>query len=360
VQTLSGHVVALLQELRDHGDALGRRTQTAPAEQPLGLVFSRLHSAHAIASVAAVVTRIILISTTLALAALGAAGCGGSDETAGSDRTTVVAGFYPLAYAAERIGQESVEVRNLTPVGAEPHDLELSPGDVEDVRDADVVLYLGAGFQPALEDAAEGAAGQAVDVLEGMRLLEGSAGHEDEHAGEEEGGHEEEEHGLDPHVWLDPVLYAGVVERIGDVLGRPEEAQSLAVELHTLDEELSAGLADCDRRVLVTSHEAFGYLAARYGLEQIAVTGLSPEAEPLPRDLEKVVELVRESGATTIFFETLLSPELAETVARETGAQTAALNPLEGLTSDEASSGEDYFSIMRRNLASLRDALGCR
>ncbi len=298
-------------------------------------------------------TRIILILTLGALAIAGASGCGGSSGAGGGgdggddSRLSVVAGFYPLAYAAERIGGEGVSVRNLTPAGAEPHDLELSPRDVEAVQAADVVLYLGGGFQPALEDAVEGASGLAVDLLKGLDLRHGPA---------EEGNGQ----ALDPHVWLDPLLFATMVERIGAAFGHPEEADALVSDLRALDMEMRAGLADCDRRTLVTSHAAFGYLAARYGLEQIAITGLAPEAEPSPRDLERVVDVVRDSGATTVFFETLVAPDLAETVARETGARTAVLDPLEGLTADEATAGADYFSVMRQNLAALREALGCR
>jgi zinc transport system substrate-binding protein len=130
-------------------------------------------------------------------------------------------------------------------------------------------------------------------------------------------------------------------------------------ELKQLDAQFRTGLRACARREIVTSHAAFGYLAERYGLEQIALPGLSPEAEPSPRELERVIGEVREHGATTVFFETLVSPRLAETVARETGARTAVLNPLEGLTEEELERGEDYFSVMRANLAALRKALGC-
>jgi zinc transport system substrate-binding protein len=319
--------------------------------------------------------RTVLILTIASLAlALAAAGCGGSGDAAGDSpgasadgsaetiaagqQLDVVAGFYPLAYATEVIGGDSVSVENLTPPGVEPHDLELSARDVERVQAAGLVLYLGESFQPALEDAATGASGQAVDLLEGLELREGAGGEEgDEHEGDE---HEGEELGADPHVWLDPTLYASIAERIGELLGRQEQAAELAAELAGLDQELAAGLADCERRVLVTSHAAFGYLAARYGLEQLSVTGLSPEAEPSPSDLENVVAAVRESGATTVFAETLVSPELAETVAREAGAEIAVLNPLEGLTEEEQEAGADYFSVMRDNLAALRSGLGCR
>ena len=268
------------------------------------------------------------------------AGCG-SDEGTARGRVSVAAAFYPLAYAAEEIGGNQVEVRNLTPPGAEPHDVELTARDVERVRAADVVLYLGSGFQPSFERAVDGADEKTIDLLEGLHLL----------ASEE---------GVDPHVWLDPLRYAEQARRIGDALGRQKPAARFAERLRKLDADFKRGLARCTRREIVTSHAAFHYLADRYELEQIGLTGVSPEAEPTARDLERIVREVDRSGATTIFFETLVSPRLAETVARETGARTAVLNPLEGLSQEEVDQGEDYFSVMRENLVALRQALGCR
>lgn len=294
-------------------------------------------------------SRTILVLILLA-AALG--GCGGDGGAEAEDRTEVIAAFYPLAWAAERVGNEGVQVRNLTQPGTEPHDLELSPRDVEDLRSADIVLYLGSGFQPAIEDALEGAGGEAVDLLAGQKLLAGEA-HEDEH---EDGDGDER----DPHVWLDPTRMSEIAARIAEALGAAASADELKAELQTLDEDFRRGLADCRRRELVTSHAAFGYLARRYMLEQVPITGLSPEVEPTPQELEDAVDHVRESGATTIFFETLISPRLAETVARETGAETAVLDPIEGLAQDDLDRGADYLSVMRENLASLRRGLGCR
>jgi zinc transport system substrate-binding protein len=282
-----------------------------------------------------IVILILTFACGLTLAACGKSVEGGST---GSGKETVVAAFYPLAFAASEIGGDSVDVKNLTPPGAEPHDLEVSPQDVAEVRDADLVLLLGHGFQPQLEDAA----GNADNVA----LLLDTPGL-DVHSNE------------DPHVWLDPVRYARVVDRIGQLLGKQAAAKELEKRLADLDTEYRVGLAHCARHELVTSHEAFAYLAERYGLEQIAITGLSPEAEPEPRKLQDVVDLVRERGVTTVYFETLVSPRIAETVARETGAKTAVLDPIEGLTEEEASKGEDYFSLMRDNLSSLRAGLGC-
>jgi zinc transport system substrate-binding protein len=280
------------------------------------------------------IVRVVLILT--AMAALGA-GCGGGGSA--DDRISVAAAFYPLAYAAEEIGGDQVSVRNLTPPGAEPHDVELSARDVERIRAADVVLYLGSGFQPNFERAVEGAHGKKVDLLQGLKLVSG-------------------DEGVDPHVWLDPLRYAEQARRIGDALERP--AQAFVARLRMLDADFERGLAHCARNEIITSHAAFGYLADRYGLEQIALTGITPEAEPTARDLERIVREVERTGATTVFFETLVSPRLAETVAREAGAKTAVLNPLEGLSQEELDEGKNYFSVMRQNLATLRQALGCR
>jgi zinc transport system substrate-binding protein len=278
----------------------------------------------------------LLLLGIVATAAASGCGAGGEEEDAGG-RPSVVAGFYPLAFAAAEIGGEGVEVENVTPPGVEPHDLELSARDVQRIQEADLVLYLGGGFQPAVQEAALGS-GNPVDLLDGLDLRAGG----------------------DPHVWLDPLRYAEVAVRIGRLLAAEEAADAFAARLEELDRDLREGLADCERRTIVTSHEAFGYLAERYGLEQVAVTGLEPEAEPAPRDLERVIAAVRDTGATTVFVETLASPELAETVAREAGATVATLDPLEGLDETALAAGEDYFSVMRDNLAALREALGCR
>ena len=274
--------------------------------------------------------RIILIAVPLFLLTA----CGAS-VSAGPD--TVVASFYPLAFAAEKVAPQ-VPVENLTPPGAEPHDIELSPIDAAAVRDARVVLLLGHGFQPQLEDAA-GDGDNVLRLLDtpGLDLLPNG----------------------DPHVWLDPVRFAKIVERTGEALRAERGAERLVERLQELDAEYRDGLANCERREIVTSHEAFAYLAQRYGLEQIPITGLSPEAEPRPADLADVVQLVEDRGVTTIYYETLVSPRIAETVARETGAQTAVLDPIEGLTAAEIASDDDYFTRMRANLRALEEGLGC-
>jgi zinc transport system substrate-binding protein len=272
----------------------------------------------------------MLRAAAVVLSCALAAGCGGGD----AGRPTIVAGFYPLAWAAEQVATEGYEVVNLTPAGAEPHDLELSPRDVEKVREAELVLYVGGGFQPALEDAVAERDGPAEDLLSGASD--------------------------DPHVWLDPVRFARSVARISRALGRAESAGPVLAGLRRLDADYRSGLARCERRTIVTTHAAFGQLARRYGLTELSLAGRSPEAEPSPRELEAFTQRVRDAGATTVFSEPLLSDRLAETVAREVGAKVAVLDPVEGLSEERLAAGEDYLSVMRDNLAVLREALGCR
>ena len=272
------------------------------------------------------------------------AGCGpGEGDAGGRDggAVEVVAGFYPLAEAARRVGGDRVTVTDLTPVGAEPHDLELATRDVDRIEDAAVVLYLGGGFQPAVEKAAERASGAAIDLL---------------------GGDD------DPHVWLDPRRMQAIAGRVADALaeadpGRADayaaDAAAYVADLRALDEEFATGLRTCARRVIVTSHDAFGHLAGRYDLEQQAIAGVDPETEPDPRRLAALVDEVKARGVTTIFSEALVSPEVAETLAREAGVRTAVLDPIEGLSDERRAAGDDYLSVMRENLAVLRQALEC-
>jgi zinc transport system substrate-binding protein len=254
----------------------------------------------------------------------------------------VVASFFPLVDATRAIGGEAVEVTNLTPVGVEPHDIEINPRQLDRVADADLFVYLGGGFQPAVEDAARRAP-KAVDVRTGLEGAEAD----------------------DPHVWLDPALFAQVVARIEAALaevdpagadGYRARAGDYRRRLEELDAEFRTGLAGCRQRTIVTSHEAFGYLARRYGLEEVPISGLSPDAEPDPRRLAELADLVRTRGVTTVFTEELVSPRVAETLARETGVQTAVLSTVEGVADED---GGDYFSLMRENLATLRAALDC-
>jgi len=307
--------------------------------------------------------RILTAAATALLATAGLTAC--ADGTGGASepgRVDVVAAFYPLQFLAERIGGDTVAVSNLTKPGAEPHDLELNPRQVGQVVDADVVVYL-SGFQPAVDEAVEQNGGdRAFDVAGVTPLLDAAAGgHDHDHEGE--AGHAEEGGGKDPHVWLDPTRLVTIGDKLAERLGEADpdhaadytaRAGALRTELTKLDTEYADGLRTCQRREIVTSHTAFGYLTERYRLEQIGISGLTPESEPSPKRLAEVAEEAREHQAGTIFFETLVSPKVAETIAREVGAKTAVLDPLEGPPADG-----DYLSAMRTNLQTLRTALDC-
>jgi zinc transport system substrate-binding protein len=201
-------------------------------------------------------------------------------------------------------------------------------------------VSVGHGFQPALEDALRGRNGPSLDVLDGIRL----------HGSGDD---------VDPHVWLDPRRYQRVAREVAKALGSRSRADPLVRRLSALDGELRRGLRHCTRRTLVTSHAAFGYFAERYGLRQVALLGLAPDAEPAPRAVGRLADEVRATGATTVFTEPLVSSKLAQTVAREAGARTTTLDPLEVLTPDDEAAGANYFTLMRDNLAVLRKALGC-
>jgi zinc transport system substrate-binding protein len=284
-------------------------------------------------------------------------GCSRSGSAAEVDRVSVVASFYPLAEAASRVGGDLVSVENLTPPGVEPHDLELAPDDIEAIATADVIVYLGGGFQPAVEDAlAEAEHAVTVDALNAVATNAAPAS--------------EAEEGLtvDPHVWLDPARFEEIVRAVADALAKADpaneatyaaNAQAFIAQIAALDEEFRAGLSDCARTTIVTSHEAFGYLADAYGLTQVGILGLSPEAEPDPRRLAELRDLVEREGVTTIFAEELVSPKVAETLASEAGVRVAVLNPIESLTDAQEKAGEDYLSLMRENLDTLRKALDC-
>lgn len=271
----------------------------------------------------------VLLALILAFGACG----GGSDD---GGRIHVAAGFARLGELASRVGGDRVRVSDLTPPGAEPHDIELSTDDVDTLEDADLVVYLGGGFQPGIEEAARRAE-RALDLLDEA---------EDD----------------DPHIWLDPVRFGEAATAVGEQLaavdppgaaGHRRRAAAFRAELAALDAEMKAGLARCERRVLVTSHDAFGRLADRYDLEQEPITGISPEAEPDPRRLGQLADLVRRTGVTHVFTERLVSPKVAQALAREAGVEVAVLDPLEGRLEG------GYAAAMRENLATLRSVLGC-
>jgi zinc transport system substrate-binding protein len=328
-------------------------------------------------------TSLRALAGTVSLSALLlVAACGTGTQTPESEpgQLRVVTALYPFQFVSERVVGASAQVSNLVTPGAEPHDLELSPRQIIEIAEADVVVYQ-SGFQPAVDEAiAQNAPAAVVDVADVVTMqtvpdhehgAEPVEHTEDEHAGEEGHGEEGHDHELeagaaDPHTWLDPANMAAVGRAVADTLAEvePDEAatvranaDALERELDTLDRDFAAGLETCERREFITSHAAFGYLASRYDLEQIGISGISPDAEPSPARIAEIHSEAELHGVTTIFTETLVSPAVAEAVAGDLGLTTDVLDPVEGLT--EQSRGQDYIAVQRANLEALRTANGC-
>ena len=318
-------------------------------------------------------TRTRHLTVLLAAAALPLASCasGASGEgDAAGGTTEVMASFYPLQYVAEQVGGEHVTVEALTPPGTEPHDLELAPYDVARMESADLVVYL-SGFQAAVDDAVtQAGSDQALDVAEHGELVAPDAVREhaeDDHA---DGAHEEgdghaHDADIDPHFWLDPTRLAQVADAVAQELAEVDpagaadyaaNAERLTEELAALDAELEAGLATCDSRTIVVSHAAYGYLAEAYDLDQRSISGVDPDTEPSPARLAEIGSVVTEEDVSTIFTESAVGAQVAETLAGDLGVRTAVLDPLEIQADQDA----DYPQVMRANLEALQEALGCR
>ncbi|MCC9310874.1 zinc ABC transporter substrate-binding protein [Kitasatospora sp. RB6PN24] len=302
----------------------------------------------------------IALTALVVAGALALSACGGSAGARTADgKVNVVAAFYPLQYLAERIGGDHVKVTDLTAPGTEPHDLELTAKQVGAVQDAGAVLYL-KGLQPTVDKAvAESKSKHIVDAAALSPLVDHNL---DEGT---DGGSRAKGNTGDPHIWLDPTRYATVAKGVGAELAKADPANAaeyrkntdaLVTELGALDQGYQTGLKSCTRKSFVTSHAAFGYLADHYGLQQIAINGVDPESEPTPARLAQIQRTAKDSGVTTVFFEALVSPKLADSVAKDLNLKTAVLDPIEGV---RTGSSDTYLTIMQQNLSNLRDALGC-
>ncbi|MFT4166128.1 MAG: metal ABC transporter substrate-binding protein [Microlunatus sp.] len=323
------------------------------------------------------------IPRALGAAALGctlllAAACGSTakePEATQPGQLKIVTAFYPLQFVAERVAGQHASVESLTAAGAEPHDVELTPKQVASVSDAGAVVYI-KGFQPAVDEAvAQSGNKHVLDTTSVVPLQTQAEEHAHDHAddspseADEDGEEGEEGHdhgGLDPHVWLNPANMVKITDAVVGQLSEidPDHAadyaangKSLTAELTTLDTSYSEGLKTCDRREFITSHAAFGYLAEQYKLTQIGISGLSPDAEPSPARIAAVQEEAKEHGITTIFYETLVSPAVAKSIAGDLGLKTDVLDPIEAITSESA--GDNYIAVMQSNLTALKKANGC-
>lgn len=279
-----------------------------------------------------------------------------SKKDSQNGKLKVTTSFYPLYFFSQQIGGEKASVSNITPAGAEPHDYDPTTGDIARIENSQL-LVLNGGVEAWGDKIKQTLSGKkTVIVVAGEKLLTRQL---------EEAGQNIQ----DPHVWLDPSL---AKEEVANILAGFEKvdpanksyyqknASDLDVKLDSLDKQLKDGLVSCQKKDIVTSHAAFGYLASRYGLNQVPIAGLSPDAEPSSKQLADVSDFAKKNGVNYIFFESLVSPKLSDTIAREIGAKTLVLDPLEGISGDDLKAGKDYFSIMKQNLANLRVALQCK
>ncbi|WP_371371460.1 metal ABC transporter solute-binding protein, Zn/Mn family [Sporomusa aerivorans] len=324
-------------------------------------------------------TKLICVIVVI-ISIIFAGGCGKKSATPSDSlsqpKLKVLASVYPVYDFVRQVGGEKVDVSLLVPAGAEPHEWEPSAKDLIQVKNAKLFFYHGANFEHWLDKVtAKDVLGSttAIEVSKNIQLIEGSA-HEHEHDGEEaKHGHankhkeQPEKQELDPHVWLDPVLAQKEVLNIAEALAAADAANAdyyranaakYNGELQKLHEEYQAGLQNVKQRTIITSHAAFGYLAARYHLEQVAIMGLSPDAEPTPEKMADIINLCREKQVGYIFSETIVSPKVAETLAREAGAKVLVLHPIDALTPTEIQQGKNYLLLMRDNLVNLKLALG--
>jgi zinc transport system substrate-binding protein len=306
-----------------------------------------------------------ILACLLPLAFGGCATAGPASTIEGRQpgQLTIVAAFYPLQFVAQRVAGDHATVASLTQPGAEPHDLELTPRQVASLTTASLVIYQ-KGFQAAVDEAIVQSGHPEVIDTSTVVPLRPLLTTEDDH--DHGPRHEPDDPGLDPHVWLDPTSVARIARAVQERLSSldPDHAGDYAHNTHALDEELDsldrsfhAGLAHCVRTEFITTHAAFGYLAERYHLTQIGISGLSPDAEPSPARIAEVQREARDHQLTTIFYETLVSPAVAKAMAGDLGLATDVLDPIEGITGE--SRGHDYLSVMTSNLAALRKAGGC-
>ncbi len=309
-----------------------------------------------------------LLAVGVAIAGL-LSGCANASPSASfvPGKIKVAVALYPIEEIVRSVGGAAVSVVELVPPGESAHDYEPTPQQIAQLQSADMVFFLGGGFQPNIEKAISTLPSRVrkVDLLASVPLIKVSAqlpGTAGTTAGEVLGD------GSDPHVWLSPdnmklmtvAVSAAFTGSSGvDKAAVAAQTAAFSATLDALDATYRSGLAHCASNVIVTSHRAFGYLAKAYGLEQIAISGVSPSEEPSAKTLEAVARAAKQRSVRTIFFEQNLPADLSKTVAREVGATTAVLDPIESLSKEQLDAHANYVSVMKQNLAALQKGLGC-
>lgn len=311
------------------------------------------------------ITRLLSLLAVSAL--LVSCGNSESNNTPDTGRLTVAASFYPIAEIVQRIGGDDVQLLSLTAPGVEPHDSELSAKQLDELAKADIVFYIGDGFQPDLEKAIESlpSTAKAVDLLKSVETLE-----EKEHGDEATDAHDHAHSGTDPHVWLDPANMAEMaitvaaeiskVETFEATSALTERLNAYAGELTEVGTMIDTAFVSCERKELVTAHDAFAYFAHRANLITVPIAGVDPESEPSAKDLEATAAIAKKSNVTTVFFEEILPKEFADTLARLIGAKVDSINAVETISQSDLDAGVTYSSIMKSNISTISSALGCK
>ncbi|HEY0175467.1 MAG TPA: metal ABC transporter substrate-binding protein [Pedobacter sp.] len=276
-----------------------------------------------------------------------------------SEKLNVMVSFYPMYDFVSKVGGEKVSVTGMVPAGNEPHDWEPAASDIAALEEADMFIYNGAGMEHWVDTVLDSLGNKELVTVEASAGIELLGGHSEE-------GEEDSEEAYDPHVWLNPVNAKKVMLNIKDALVKADPGnaeyftknyETYAAEFDELDQKYKDALTGLEKKDIIVAHEAFGYLCKAYGLNQVGIEGLSPDSEPDPARMEEIIEFAKENNVKIIFFEELVSPKVAETIANEVGVETDVLNPLEGLSDEELNAGADYFSVMEENLQRLLNAL---
>lgn len=350
------------------------------------------------------ITKAIVLA---AVCAIGLSGCqkSGQGQTKENGKLKVYASFYPMYDFASKIGGDKIDIKQLVPTGTEPHDWEPSSKDLVDITKADMLIYNGAGMEHWVEDVTNSANNEKLMLVEaskGVDLIKSSSehdDHDDDHDGHKGDSHDvdhdkdhdkndnkdhdknddrdhdkndkvddkDHDHGdFDPHTWVSPKNARIEAKNIKDALVKADEKNKDYYEenfkkfdndLKALDDEFSSEISKLPNKTVVVQHEAYGYMMRDYGLKQKGIQGLSPDSEPDPSRMKEIVNFAKANNVKVIFFEELISPKVAQTIAKEVGAEAKVLNPVEGLTKEQLDKGEDYISVMKQNLQELKNAL---
>ncbi len=315
-------------------------------------------------------TRIIFVSV-LVVAVLLVAGCVNNIQKGPKGKISAVTTLFPLYEFAKEVGGDKVDVTLLLPPGAEAHTFEPTPSVIQKINDADIFVYIGAGMEPWAQDIIEGSQNKNLVILDAsskVTLLK-SQGQDDPEHGFEEQDNEHHQGEYDPHIWLDFDNDKKIIDAISQALAQKdqknagfymENAEDYKAKLSALEKKYGEGLSDCKQKEFITGgHNAFGYLAHKYGLESISAFGVSPDSEPTPQKIKRIIDLTKEHNIKYIYFETLVNPKMAETIAQEANAKTLVLNPAGNLLKEQFQQGVTFISLMEENLENLKIGLEC-